>query len=135
MRLAPLLTAALLFISPAFAAERMSPQDVAAEIAAGKAVLVDVRTPEEWAETGVATAATPIDMTSPTFMDELQKLLASNPGKRLALICRSSNRSSQLAHLLETQSGLSDLIDVAGGMLGKGADIGWIAAGLPVRAP
>ncbi len=133
MRLAPLLTAALLFISPAWAAERMSPKDVAAEVAAGKAVLVDVRTPEEWAATGVAAAATAIDMTSPIFMDELQKLLASNPGKRLALICRSSNRSARLANLLETQAGFTGLIDVAGGMLGKGADIGWIAAGLPVR--
>jgi rhodanese-related sulfurtransferase len=135
MRLAPLLTAALLFISPVLAAERMSPGDVAAEVAAGKAVLVDVRTPEEWAQTGVATAATPIDMTSPSFMDELQKLLAGNPGKRLALICRSSNRSARLANLLETQAGFTGLIDVAGGMLGKGADIGWIAAGLPVKAP
>lgn len=135
MRIATFLTAALLFISPAFAAERMSPQDVAAEVAAGKAVLVDVRTPEEWAQTGVASAATPIDMTSPSFMDDLQKLLASNPGKRLALICRSSNRSAHLASLLETRAGLSNLIDVAGGMLGKGADPGWIAAGLPVKAP
>ncbi len=135
MRLAPLLTAALLFISPAFAAERMSPQDVAAEIAAGKAVLVDVRTPEEWAETGVAKDATPIDMTSPSFMNEVHKLAGDNPGKRLAFICRSGNRSGQVTQALEAQTDLADLIDVAGGMLGKGADIGWIAAGLPVRAP
>lgn len=135
MRLAALFTAALLAIAPAFAAERLQPADIAAQVDAGKAVLIDIRSPAEWAETGVAAPATTIDMTAPDFMDKLQDVVKANPGKRLAFICRSSNRSGQLTQALEEQAGMTDLIDVAGGMLGKGSDAGWIAAGLPVRAP
>lgn len=126
------LAAALALSSSAFAAELMQPTDVAAAIESGKMALVDIRTPPEWKETGVPTPATPIDMTSPTFIPELKKVIAANPDKRLAFICRTGNRSSHLVKALE-QAGLKDVIDVAGGIAGKGAEKGWIGAGLPVR--
>lgn len=128
------LAAALAFSLPAFAVELMQPKAVAAQIEAGKVALVDIRTPAEWAETGVATPATPIDMTSPDFIPALKKLIAANPDKRLAFICRSGNRSGQLTQALE-QAGLKDVIDVAGGMAGGAAGKGWIAEGLPVKRP
>ena len=37
--------------------QKITPADAAKLVAAGKAVLVDVREPAEWAETGVATPA------------------------------------------------------------------------------
>ncbi|MBK8458748.1 MAG: rhodanese-like domain-containing protein, partial [Phyllobacteriaceae bacterium] len=115
-----------------FAAELMAPTDVAAQIEAGKVALVDIRTPPEWKETGVPAPATPIDMTSANFIPELKAVIAANPDKRLAFICRTGNRSAHLAQVLE-QAGLKDVIDVAGGIAGKGANKGWIGEGLPVR--
>lgn len=134
MRLAAALAAALVLSSSAFAAELMQPADVAAAIDAGKVALVDIRTPPEWKETGVPAPATPIDMTSPNFIPELKKVIAANPDKRLAFICRTGNRSNQLTTMLE-QAGLKDVIDVTGGMAGKGGQKGWIAEGLPLRKP
>lgn len=135
MRLAAVLAFVLAFAAPAFAVERMKPKNVASAIEAGKVVLVDIRTPAEWAETGVAAPATLIDMKSPHFIDDLLKVFAANPGKRVAFICRSGSRSSGLANLLEKRGGMKDLIDVAGGMAGNGEDKGWVAEGLPVRKP
>lgn len=125
---------ALMLALPGFAAEMMTPRQVHDAAVAGTVALIDIRTPQEWAETGIADVATPIDMTAPTFIDELKKAMAANPGKRLAFICRSGNRSGQLVAALE-QAGLKDIIDVAGGMGGNGAVPGWIADGLPVKKP
>ena len=125
---------ALVLALPAYAADRQSPQAVHDAALAGTMVLIDVRTPAEWAETGIADVATPIDMTSPDFVNDLKAVMTANPDTRLAFICRSGNRSGQLVAALE-QAGLKDLVDVAGGMGGKGSDPGWIAAGLPIRQP
>jgi rhodanese-related sulfurtransferase len=134
MRRAVVALAALLLALPAFAAELMQPKDVHDLAVAGKVALVDVRTPQEWSETGIADVATPIDMTASDFVPKLKELIAANPDKRLAFICRSGNRSSHIVAALE-QAGLKDLIDVAGGMGGKGDNPGWIASGLPVKTP
>ena len=120
-----LVLAALLFAVPAFAVELMTPGQVSAEVADGRAVLIDIRTPAEWAETGVAQSAKPIDMTGEAFVTDLKAVIAENPGKKLAFICRSGNRSGQLTAQLEA-SGLTDIIDVAGGTSA------WITEGLPV---
>jgi rhodanese-related sulfurtransferase len=135
MRIVALFAALFVLTAPVIAAERWQPKAVASAVEAGTVVLIDIRTPEEWADTGLATPAIPADMISPDFMAKLAEIVASNPGKRLAFICRSSNRSSQVTAALEAQAGYTDLIDVAGGMLGKGDAPGWIAEGLPVRQP
>lgn len=134
MRRAAATLAALLFALPAFASQLMTPAEVHDLSVAGKVALVDVRTPPEWAQTGIADIATPIDMTASDFVPKLKAVIAENPGKRLAFICRTGNRSSHIVAALE-QAGLKDLIDVAGGMSGKGANPGWIASGLPVKKP
>ncbi len=123
-----LVLASLLFALPAFAVEMMTPAQVSTEIAAGHVVLIDIRTPAEWAETGVAQSARPIDMTSAGFVTDLNTVIAENPGKKLAFICRSGNRSGQLTAQLEA-SGLTNIVDVAGGTKA------WIAEGLPVAKP
>lgn len=134
MRRAAATLAALFIALPAFASQLMSPTEVHDLSLAGKVALVDIRTPQEWAETGVADVATPVDMTASDFVPKLKQVIADNPGKRLAFICRTGNRSSHIVAALE-QAGLKDLIDVAGGMAGKGANPGWIGSGLPVKKP
>ena len=120
--------AALLHALPAFAVEMMTPAQVNKEAVAGRMVLIDIRTPAEWVETGVAQSARPIDMTSAGFVADLKTVITENPGKKLAFICRSGNRSGQLTAQLEA-SGLKNIVDVAGGTTA------WIAEGLPVVQP
>jgi rhodanese-related sulfurtransferase len=99
---------------------------------AGKLVLVDVRTPEEWADTGVPEGAVRLDMTASAFEVRLAALRLDHPGKPIALICRTGNRTSTLQKTLMAR-GWKELIDVRGGLLGNPKDKGWLAEGLPVE--
>jgi rhodanese-related sulfurtransferase len=98
---------------------------------ADKIVLVDIRTPEEWADTGVPQGAIRLDMTGSAFEVRLAALRLENPGKPIALICRTGSRTSTLQRKLAGR-GWRDLIDVRGGMLGTPKDKGWLAEKLPV---
>lgn len=100
---------------------------------AGKLVLVDIRTPEEWADTGVPEGAIKLDMTSSAFEVRLAALKLDHPGKPIALICRTGNRSSTLQKTLAGR-GWKELVDVRGGLLGNPKDKGWLAEGLPVKS-
>ncbi|MBU2533286.1 MAG: rhodanese-like domain-containing protein [Alphaproteobacteria bacterium] len=99
---------------------------------ADEMIIVDIRTPPEWAETGVATGAVTIDMQDPEFIPKLVALRTENQDKGIALICASSNRSGQAQRLL-SQSGFDRLYSVFGGMTGNGQVAGWIADGLPTE--
>ena len=101
--------------------------------AAGRLILVDIRTSEEWADTGLPQGAIPIDMTSSVFEAKLAGLRLDHPGKPIAFICRTGNRSRELRGKLAAR-GWRDLIDVRGGLLGNPSDRGWLTEKLPVTA-
>lgn len=94
-------------------------------------ILVDIRTPDEWKDTGVAEGAIRLDMTSPVFEAKLATLKAENPGKPIAIICRTASRTRRLQDIL-TQRGWTNIVDVRGGMLGDGRNKGWLDEGLPL---
>lgn len=119
------LAALLATCIPAFAFEDMTPSEANAALANQSIVLVDIRTPAEWAETGIAKGAVPLDMTAANFQADFLALAAANPNKRIDLICRSGNRSSQLATMIEA-SGMKNIVNVAGGTNA------WLAESLPV---
>ena len=78
-------------------------------------VVVDIRRPEEWKATGVIEGALLITYAAPeSFLQAVAPHLAQ--GQRLALICRSGNRTSRAAQQI---AGLVDypVVDVQGGML------------------
>jgi rhodanese-related sulfurtransferase len=100
---------------------------------AGTSILVDIRTPEEWADTGVAEGAVRLDMTAPGFEIRLAGLRAENPGKPIDLICRTANRTRAVQEALGKR-GWRDLVNVRGGMLGTPTDKGWLDEKLPVAA-
>ena len=101
---------------------------------AGEVVLVDIRTPEEWKETGVATSAHAISMHQDprAFLRGLDAALGGDRSRPVALICRTGNRSSQLQAELR-RAGYTNVIDVSEGMAGSRAGQGWLKAGLPAR--
>lgn len=86
-------------------------------------VILDVRTPEEFAE-GHIEGAVMIDFYRDDFADQLAEL---DPDVPYLLYCRSGNRSGQTAVLLE-DLGFTDVADVDGGV------VGWLDAGLPLVA-
>lgn len=100
---------------------------------AGKLVLVDIRTPEEWADTGLPEGAIKLDMTGSAFEVRLAALKLDHPGKPIALICRTGSRTSTLQKKF-VRRGWTNLIDVRGGLLGNPRDKGWLAEGLPVTS-
>ena len=97
----------------------------------GKIVIVDVRTPEEWARSGVPRGAIAIDMRSPEFIGRLRSLFERYPGKSVAMICARGVRSTRLTTELE-KHGFSDLINIREGMFGSSSGPGWFARELPV---
>jgi phage shock protein E len=93
--------------------------DQAAELATDPGVTVlDVRTPEEYAE-GHLEGAVLVDFSAPTFADEIAGLDASQP---YLVYCRSGNRSGQAVAVMQ-QAGFAALWDMDGGV------ISWTAAG------
>ena len=96
-------------------------------------MLIDIRTPEEWAETGVADVALKNNLYAPDFIQALLAIRNQNPETPLALICRSGSRSGNTTSQLY-QAGLTNIIDVVEGMGGSGVGPGYIARGLPMRA-
>ncbi len=100
------------------------------QAASGEIVLVDIRTPEEWAETGIGEGAIPLDMREDDFVKKLVALRLANPEKPIALICRTGNRSQFVVSALAGQ-GFPGLVDVPEGMAGGPRGKGWIPTGLP----
>lgn len=99
--------------------------------ASGDVVLVDIRTPREWAQTGVPEGAHPIDMRRDDFLAALSRAAGSDKGRSIALICARGVRSARLSRAL-TEAGYTNIVDVPEGMLGSGAGPGWLKTGLPV---
>lgn len=101
----------------------LEPADFATLAEEDGVVLLDVRTPQEYAE-GHLDGAVNLDVSAPDFADGLAGL---DPQAVYAVYCRSGNRS-QTALELMAQAGLEDAADLAGGI---GA---WVGDGLPLVA-
>jgi phage shock protein E len=84
-------------------------------------VVLDIRTPEEFA-TGHVAGAVDIDFYATDFADRIATL---DRGTRYVVYCHSGNRSAQAMELFH-QLDFTDVHEVAGGIAA------WVAAGLPI---
>lgn len=103
-----------------------------AKAQAGEILLIDIRTPPEWRETGVPQGAKRLDMTDPRFLDRLLELVKGDRSAPIALICRTGNRSGYVVQQLRSL-GFSQVYDVPEGMAGSRAGPGWLRRGLPIE--
>ncbi len=87
-------------------------------------VILDVRTPEEFAE-GHLEGATMLDFYEADFAAQLAEL---DPDKPYLLYCRSGNRSGQTLEMMR-DLGFTDVADVDGGILA------WAGGGHPIVTP
>ena len=106
----------------------MAPADAAAQVAAGQAVLLDVREGEEW-QHGHIDGSLPAprglleflaDPTSPRHKSGL------DPARRVIVVCASGTRATFAAATLKTL-GYQDPVVLEGGIKA------WMAAGLPTH--
>jgi rhodanese-related sulfurtransferase len=116
---------------PSHAKGVLTATEAFAKAATGKITLIDIRTPQEWAETGTGAGAQRLDMRRGDFVSALDKLIGGDRTKPVALICARGIRSSRLSRTLR-EGGFTNIIDVPEGMLGSYAGPGWIERGLPV---
>ena len=126
-KLLPLFAIMSLF-SSLFAADvpALTAAEAAKLVAEGKAVLIDVREPSEWADTGVAAPAVllPKSEFDAGLAGDWQDFLAKVGDKQILTYCRSGKRSGAVAEALAAKGH-------------KTANVGrfqdWQSAGLPVR--
>ena len=104
---------------------------------AGQIVLIDIRTPEEWRQTGVARGVTRIDLHHPGgvkgFADAVLRRVGGDRNAPIGLICRTGNRTAQAQKALEAL-GFTRVYNVSEGMLGSAAGPGWVKRGLPLES-
>jgi rhodanese-related sulfurtransferase len=91
-------------------------------------VLIDVRTPAEWAQTGVAEGAWRVALDDPDFSQKVTDIVNQDPSTEIAFICRSGNRSKTARDRL-IAAGYVNSTSVSGGTLTDG---GWARSDLPV---
>lgn len=113
---------------------KMSVREANEAALAGKLVLIDIRTPDEWRETGLPVSAHAITMhqDQQTFLRELAAATGGSKSAAIALICAVGNRSANLQAWMRN-AGFSNVTDVAEGMIGGRRGAGWVRSGLPVR--
>jgi rhodanese-related sulfurtransferase len=118
-------------LQPAVARPTLDAPTAFQRAATGEIVLVDIRQPEEWGQTGSPRGAHRLDMRRPDFIAALTDLAGGDRSRPVAVICATGGRSARLANAL-TESGFTQVLDVSEGMLGSSAGPGWIARGLPI---
>ncbi|MCC5960600.1 MAG: rhodanese-like domain-containing protein [Rhodobacteraceae bacterium] len=112
--LAPILFALTCLAAPAIAGQVFTAQPSAQQLQDAPVLLVDIRQPHEWVETGVLPNAVLLPFDSPdAFVAALRPHL--QPGQPVALICRTGNRTSRAARILAQRLDVP-VIDVQGGM-------------------
>ncbi len=137
--LAVILFAVAAVPSPADAAGKnaiLGPAEANASAASGEILLIDIRHPSEWRQTGVAAAAKTITMHDPkgpnAFRDAVAQAVGGDLSQPIALICASGVRSTWAQRFLAAV-GFRRVYNVKEGMLGTGSRPGWIRRGLPVK--
>ena len=127
LRLLSLFAALSVVPAATFAADvkSITPAEAAQLVAAGKAVLVDIREPREWKASGVAAPAVLLptsDFNGP--QTQWKDFLATTGDKQVLLYCGSGGRANTIGKALAAKG-------IAVANVGGFRD--WAKAGLPVR--
>lgn len=93
--------------------------------------LLDIRSRDEWRDTGVAVGAWLISMHESGFAERLFTARELAAGRTVAIICATGGRTRSVMQGLK-RAGYTGFADVSEGMLGSSSGPGWIAAGLPL---
>jgi rhodanese-related sulfurtransferase len=122
---------------PAMAGDVISSKDALARVESGTVTLIDVRSVEEWRQSGVPKGAKAISIHDPGGMTAfVAKVTAAVNGRKdrpVALICARGVRSTRAEWALG-KAGFTKILNVREGTLGNWVDgPGWFAQKLPVE--
>lgn len=126
----------LVLAMPASAAGVLGADEAHRRAEAGEILIVDVRSPREWRQTGLPKGAAAVTIHNPNgaegFLAEMLTAVGGDKSKPVALICASGTRSNRALRYLESR-GFTNLYDVREGMMGRGDAPGWLKRGLPTQ--
>ncbi len=107
------------------AVSTLSPADAHMGQNAGDIIIIDVREPSEWAQTGFPKGSHTISMNDPKFVAIAKELAAQHPHATVVVSCKTGARASAAAKIL-AKNEIENLAILRGGMLQ------WTAENLPV---
>lgn len=117
--------------------QQISAPEAYRRVQAGEMKLIDIRTPDEWRQTGVAKGAARINMLHPAgmrgFAEAVLQAADGNIDAPVGIICRTGNRTTHMQQQLRA-AGFTQIYNIKEGMVGSAAGPGWIRQGLPVEA-
>ncbi len=125
----------LFFSSLLWAADlnNLSVKQVEALQKQGNALIVDVRTPEEWKQTGIIPGSVPLQFfdkdgnaLTQTWLAKFDQLRKSSD-QPVVLVCRSGHRSGLVGNFLTKKLGLKHINHLSTGLQS------WLKAGKPVK--
>ena len=103
----------------------------------GELLIVDVRSTQEWQDSGVPQGARRITIHGPEglagFVAALRQDLDGATDRPVALICAGGRRSTMAQAALQ-EAGFSQVFNVKEGMFGSDSGPGWLQRSLPLDA-
>ena len=110
----------------------LDPAEAHRRVAEGQLTLIDVRRPDEWAQTGLPHGAIGATLQDANFVTLVLAAVDGDTRAPVAVICRSGARSLTAQKKLK-EAALSNVFNVTEGMSGsRGTGPGWLARGLAV---
>ena len=126
----------LALAAPASAGGLIAADEAHRQSQAGELLIVDVRSPREWRQTGLPKGAAAVTIHDPNgpegFLVAMLSATGGDKARPIALICASGVRSNRAHRFLETK-GFTSVVDVSEGMLGRRDAAGWLKRGLPTE--
>lgn len=114
----------------------LAPPEAWAQAEADKLIIVDVRTPPEWAWTGSPKTSSQANWWQlggrEGFLEDILEITDGDRSRPIALICARGVRSSEATAFLRSQ-GFTNVSDIGEGMLGSRAGPGWLDRKLPLE--
>lgn len=122
---------------PAMAGDVISSKDARARVERGTVTLIDVRSVEEWRQSGIPKGAKAISIHDPggmtAFVAKVTSAVNGRMDSPVALICARGVRSTRADWALG-KAGFTKILNVREGTLGNWVDgPGWFAQKLPVE--
>ncbi len=124
------------FAGTASAGDLTAP-DAWVQAKAGTLILIDVRSPGEWRQTGIPKGAKAITIHDPggmaAFVAKVKAAVGDDRSVRIGLICAAGVRSHRAQAMLRL-AGFTNVVNVREGMMGRSAESpGWLRRSLPTQ--
>lgn len=112
--------------SSALSIPKITAQQAHQEVSSGNLILIDVREPNEWADTGCAENASRVALSNHNFVEEVLRLVKNDKDTPIAVSCKSGMRGDEAIKRLKAAK-FTNVVNVEGGILK------WISEQLPVK--